>query len=77
MVEVVSADEVLAKKVTDLAVRMLFLARIPGIKGTAGTAATTKIPMKSTPGYVWNINHIVRVNDPMQLFSIHMTEAGV
>jgi len=77
VVEAVSVDEDLARKVTDLAVRMLFLARIPGIKGTAGTAATTKIPMKSTPGYIWNINHLVRVNDPMELFPIHMTEAGV
>lgn len=77
VVETVAADEALARKVTDLAVRMLFLARIPGIKGTAGTAATTKIPMKSTPGYVWNVNHVVRVNDPMELFPLHMTEAGV
>lgn len=77
VIETVSKDDNLARKVTDMAVRMLFLARIPGIKGTAGAAATTKMPMKSTPGYQWNINHIVNVDDPMELFPIHMTEAGV
>ena len=77
VVESVSLDEKLAMKVTDLAVRMLFLARIQGVKGTAGTAATTKIPLKSTPGYVWNVNHIVRVDEPMELFSLHLTEAGI
>jgi hypothetical protein len=56
---------------------MFFLARIPGVKGTAGTAATTKKTMKSSPGYVWNVNHTVPVDDPMQLFPVHLTEAGV
>ena len=76
VIEAVSKDDTLARKVTDMALRMLFFARIPGIKGTAGTAATTKLPMKSTPGYQWNINHIVKVDDPMELFPIHVVEAG-
>jgi hypothetical protein len=65
------------EKVTELALRMFFLARIPGVKGTAGSAATTKLPMRATPAYVWNVNHTVPVDDPMELFPVHITEAGV
>jgi hypothetical protein len=77
VVEGVAATDALAEKITDFATRMFFLARIPGFKGTAGTAATTKKTMKSSPGYVWNVNHTVPIDDPMQLFPVRMTEAGV
>jgi hypothetical protein len=56
------------RKSPDFAVRMFFLVRIPGVKGTAGAAATTKKTMKSSPGYMWNINHTVPIDDPMELF---------
>jgi Acyclic terpene utilisation family protein AtuA len=77
VVEGVAATDALAEKITDFATRMFFLARIPGVKGTAGTAATTKKTMKSSPGYIWNVNHTVPIDDPMQLFPVHLTEAGV
>lgn len=67
----------LAEKLTDFAVRMFFLARVPGVKGTAGTAATTKQTMRSSPGYVWNVNHTMPIDDPMELFPVHLTPAGV
>jgi len=77
VVEGVAATDALAEKITDFAVRMFFLVRIPGVKGTAGTAATTKKTMKSSPGYMWNINHTVPIDDPLELFPVHMTQAGV
>ncbi len=77
VVESVAEDASLAERVTDYAVRMMFLARIPGVKGTAGAAATTKKAMRYLPGYVWTLNHTVAVDDPLELFPIHMTEAGV
>ena len=77
VVEGVAASDALAEKITDFATRMFFLARLPGVKGTAGTAATTKKTMKSSPGYVWNVNHTVPIDDPLQLFPVHMTEAGI
>jgi hypothetical protein len=77
VVEGIADTDAAAEKITDFAVRMFFLARIPGVKGTAGTAATTKKTMKSSPGYVWNVNHTVPIDDPMELFPVHMTEAGV
>ncbi|MCC7485442.1 MAG: acyclic terpene utilization AtuA family protein [Burkholderiales bacterium] len=77
VVEGVAATDALAEKITDFAVRMFFLVRIPGVKGTAGAAATTKKTMKSSPGYTWNVNHTVPIDDPMELFPVHLTEAGV
>lgn len=77
VVEGVASTDALAEKITDFAVRMFFLARIPGVKGTAGTAATTKKTMKSSPGYMWNVNHTVPIDDPLELFPVHMTDAGV
>ncbi len=77
VVETLHPDDAMAAKITDLAVRMFFLARIPGVKGTSGASATTKLPMKYLPGYVWNINHVMKVHDDMHLFPTAMTEAGV
>jgi hypothetical protein len=77
VVEGVAPDEDLAMRVTDFALRMMFLARIPGVKGTAGTAATTKRAMRASPGYIWSVQHTVVVDDPIELFSVHLTEAGV
>ena len=68
----------LAEKLTDFATRMIFLARIPGVKGTAGAAAfVEKKPMRANPAYIWSINHTVPVDDPMELFPLHLTDAGI
>jgi hypothetical protein len=77
VVETLHPDDALAAKITDLAVRMFFLARIPGVKGTSGASATSKLPMKYLPGYAWNINHVMQVRKDMGLFPTTMTEAGV
>ena len=77
VVEGLADTAAVAEKLTDFAVRMFFLARIPGVKGTAGTAATTKQTMRSSPGYVWNVNHTVAIDDPMELFPVHLIEAGI
>jgi hypothetical protein len=77
VVEGLAATDALAQKITDFATRMFFLARIPGAKGSSGLAATTKETMRSSPGYVWNVNHLMPIDDPLELFPVHMTEAGV
>ncbi|MGH8617190.1 MAG: acyclic terpene utilization AtuA family protein [Burkholderiales bacterium] len=77
VVEVLGDTPALTEKITDFAVRTFFFVRIPGVKGTAGTAATTKLPMRATPGYEWNVNHTMRIDDPLELFPTHLTEAGI
>ena len=77
VVETLHPDDATAARITDLAVRMFFLARIPGVKGTSGAAATSKLPMKYLPGYRWSINHALEVRPEMELFPTFLTEAGV
>lgn len=77
VVETLHPDDAMAAKITDLAVRMFFLARIPGVKGTSGASATTKLPMKYLPGYEWSINHTMQIRDDMNLFPTTIIEAGV
>lgn len=77
VVEATHPDATLAAKITDLAVRMFFLARIPGVKGTSGAAATTKLPLRYLPAYRWSVNHVMRVPGDRVLFPTHMTEAGI
>lgn len=77
VVETLHRDEALAAKITDLAVRMFFLARLPGVKGTSGASATSKLPLKYLPGYIWSVNHVIQLRDDMQLFPTTITEAGV
>ena len=77
VVETLAPDDALAAKITDLALRMFFLARLPGVKGTSGASATSKLPLKYLPGYVWSVNHVLELRDDMALFPTTMTEAGV
>lgn len=78
VVEVVAPTGQMAKEIADFATRMMFLVRIPGVQGTAGAAAfVEKKPMRATQSYEWSMNHTVPVDDPMELFPVHLTEAGV
>ena len=33
--------------------------------------------MPASPAYRWTINHTLRIDDPMELFPVHLVEAGV
>lgn len=77
VVEGLAATDRDAHRLVDFATRMFFLARIPNSKGSSGLAAFSKQTMKSAPGYVWNVNHIMRIDDPLELFPTHTGEAGV
>jgi hypothetical protein len=77
VVEGVAATEAVAHKLVDFATRMFFLARIPDSKGSSGLAACTKQTMRSSPAFVWNVNHTMTLCDPMELFPTHVAEAGV
>ena len=53
------------------------IARLPEVKGTAGTAAfildeVTRI----SDAYTWTMDHTVAVDDPLELFPISMIELG-
>jgi hypothetical protein len=56
----------------------MFYARLPNVKGTAGSVAfMLDEVMPASAAYRWTMNHTMRVNDPLELFPVHMIEAGV
>ena len=77
VVEGVSKDKKLAEEITLIGTRQIFYARLPEVKGTAGTAAF--ILDEVTPlsdAYTWTMDHTVAVDDPLELFDIHEIEIG-
>ena len=77
VVEGVAATKEIAHEVTMIGTRQIFYARLPEVKGTAGTAAfIVDEVLESSPAYYWTMNHIVEVDDPMELFRISVTEIG-
>jgi hypothetical protein len=75
VVDVVSPDPVLAEQVCHVAAKALFNARLPEVKGTAGTAAIfIDEPLHAPPVYEWTLNHTIEVTDPSELFrTVHLT----
>ena len=71
VVEVVCKDAALAEQVCALGARNLFYARLPEVKGTAGTAALMADEVLiGKPGYEWTLNHTIAVKDASELFKI-------
>jgi hypothetical protein len=77
IVEGVAPTKEVAEEVTLIGTRQIFYARLPEVKGTAGTAAfVLDEVIEISPAYRWTMNHIVEVDDPLELFPIQMTEIG-
>jgi hypothetical protein len=48
------------------------------VTGTAGSVAfLLDEVMPASAAYRWSINHTVAVDHPLELFPIHLTEAGI
>lgn len=73
VVEGVAASAELAYAVTAMGTRQMFYARLPGVRGTAGTAALMSDEiLRARPVYEWTINHTMAVRDPLELFEIRL-----
>lgn len=77
VVEGVADNAKAAEEITMIGTRQIFYARLPEVKGTAGTAAflldeVTRI----SPAYEWTLDHTIAVDDPMELFPVTMIEIG-
>lgn len=72
VVEGVAPTKEVAQEVTLIGARQIFYARLPEVKGTAGTAAfIVDEVLPASPAYRWTLNHVVAVDDPMELFTMH------
>lgn len=75
VVEGIAKDKTLAEELTLFATRQIFYARLPEVKGTAGTAAyLIDDVIYAGPSYEWTMNHTVPVKDPLELFDVHVEE---
>ena len=67
VVEGVAPTKEIAEEVTLIGCRQIFYARLPEVKGTAGTAAfVIDGVLQATPAYTWTMNHVIPVDDPME-----------
>ncbi|HZU17428.1 MAG TPA: acyclic terpene utilization AtuA family protein [Candidatus Dormibacteraeota bacterium] len=75
VVEVLAESAGLANEICALGSRSLFYARLPVVKGTAGNASFwSDEVLAARPGYIWTLNHLVPVEDPLELFAIELEE---
>ncbi len=78
MVQGVAPTKEMAEEVTMIGLRQMFYARLPDVKGTAGSVAfPLDEVLHASAAYRWTLNHTMEVPDPMALFPTHVTEAGI
>lgn len=75
VVEGVAGTAELAESVALMGTRQIFYARLPEVKGTAGTASfVVDEVLPASPAFEWTIHHTVPVGDPMELFTLRTVE---
>jgi hypothetical protein len=75
VVEGIAETKAMAEEITMIGTRQIFYARLPEVKGTAGTAAfVVDEVLPTSAAYSWTLNHVLTVNDPMELFELHLIE---
>jgi hypothetical protein len=77
VVEGIAKTKAMAEEITMIGTRQIFYARLPEVKGTAGTAAfVVDEVLPASSAYSWTMNHVIAVDDPMELFELHKIEIG-
>ncbi|MCL2782368.1 MAG: DUF1446 domain-containing protein [Propionibacteriaceae bacterium] len=77
VVQGVAPTKEMAEEVAMLGTRQMFYARLPEVKGTAGSVAfVVDEVIQATPAYMWTLDHTIAVDDPMELFETHVVEVG-
>lgn len=78
LVQGVAPTREMAEEVTMIGLRQMFYARLPDVKGTAGSVSfPLDEVLHASAAYRWTLNHTVEVQDPMALFPTHLIEVGV
>lgn len=77
IVDGIADTKELAEEVAVLGARGVFYARLPEVKGTAGTGAfVVDEVLPASTAYTWTMDHVVPVDDPMELFDVHEITIG-
>jgi hypothetical protein len=78
VVQGIAPTREMAEELTLIGTRQMFYARLPDVKGTAGSVAFLfDEVLPASPGYLWTLNHTLAVDDPLELFPrFHETVGG-
>jgi hypothetical protein len=77
LVQGVAPTAAMAEEVCMIGTRQMFYARLPEVKGSAGSVAfALDEVLRASPAYRWTVNHTLRCDDPLELFPTHMTTVG-
>jgi hypothetical protein len=77
MVQGVAPTREMAEELTMIGLRQMFYARLPDVKGTAGSVSfPLDEVLHASAAYRWTLNHTLAVHDPLALFPIHIVQAG-
>ena len=77
VVQAVAPTSEMAEEICMTGTRQMFYARLPDVKGTAGSVSfLLDEVMRASPAYTWTLNHTVAVDDQLELFPRHIAEAG-
>lgn len=77
LVQAVAPSAEMAEELCMIGTRQMFYARLPEVKGSAGSVAfALDEVLRASPAYRWTVNHTLRCDDPLELFPTHMTSAG-
>lgn len=74
VVEGIAETKEMAEEVALIGSRQIFYARLPEVKGTAGTAAfIVDGVLPAPPAYRWTLNHVMPVADPLEFIRFKET----
>ena len=77
VVQGVAPTKEMAEELTIIGTRQMFYARLPDVKGTAGSVSfVLDEVMPASPAYRWTLNHTMAVDDPLELFPLHTADIG-
>jgi hypothetical protein len=77
LVQGVAPTAAMAEEVCMIGSRQMFYARLPDVKGSAGSVAfALDEVLRASPGCRWTINHTLRCDDPLELFPTHVETVG-
>jgi len=77
LVQGIAPTKHMAEEVCLIGTRQMFYARLPEVKGTAGSVAfPLDEVMPASPAYRWTVNHTMAVPNGLDLFPTHLETVG-
>ena len=77
LVQGVAPTAEMAEEVCMTGTRQMFYARLPDVKGSAGSVAfALDEVLRASAAYRWTLNHTMRCEHPLELFPTHIETVG-